>query len=327
MPTEVSHNEGRAVVVGAPLAVLCGLGAAVQGRMNGSLSTSLGAPVVAAVWSFGSGWLMLALGLLVLPRARRGLAAVARAVRARHLQWWEILGGLGGGFFVAVQTYAVPLAGVAMFTIATVGGQTANALLVDRLGLGPAGRTPVTVGRVVAALATFAGVAVASSARGGTGASTPVLALVLAVLAGAGMAVQQAINGKVNLHSRDPWATTFVNFSWGLLALLLYAAVQLGAGRVHLPSAQAMTQLPWWSLLGGVIGCIYIAVMAVVVRTLGVLLMALLALTGQLVGAVLLDLMTPGAQVTPMLLLGVAITLLAAGGAGVAAQRSRRAGS
>lgn len=290
--------------------------------MNGTLSNALGAPVEAAVWSFGSGWLLLALGLLVLPRARAGLRGVAAAVRSGHLQWWELLGGLLGGFFVAVQTFVVPLAGVAMFTIAQVGGQTSNALLVDRLGLGHAGRRPVTSGRVVAALATFVGVAIASSSRGGASGSAPVLAIVLAVLAGAGMAVQQAINGKVNTHSVDPWATTFVNFSWGTAALLCWGGIQLATGRAHLPTAQALASVPWWSLLGGVIGCAYIAAMAVVVRRLGVLLMALLTLTGQLVGAVVLDLAAPGGGVTARLLLGVAITLVAAAGAGIASQRA-----
>lgn len=50
-----------------------------------------------------------------------------------------------------------------------------------------------------------------------------------------------------------------------------------------------------------------------------------MTLTGQLVSAVLLDLLTPATrgQVGPQLLLGVGLTLLAALGAGVAAQRRR----
>lgn len=326
MPTDSpldrpGHDAGPVVALSALAALVCGAGSAVQARANGALATAFGAPVEASLWSFGSGWLVLVVGLVALPRARAGLRRVVAAVRAAHLQWWELLGGLAGGFFVGVQTFAVPQLGVALFTIALVGGQTTNALLVDHLGLGPAGRTHVTAGRVAAALVTFVGVAVATTARSGSGHALSLPAVVLAVLAGAGMAVQQAINGKVNGTSRDPVATTFINFSWGLLALTGWACALAVRGGLHAPTT---LDVPWWAWLGGVIGVAYIAASAVVVRHLGVLVTALMTLTGQLVTAVLLDLLSGSAPVSAQLVAGVAITLAAAAGAGIAARRPRR---
>lgn len=315
-----TRPERSAVTIAALGCLAAGAGAALQARANGALAVRLGAPVEAALWSFGSGWVVLALGLVLMPAARRALADVALAVRAQHLQWWEVLGGLFGGFFVAVQSFAVPQTGVALFTIAMVGGQTANALLVDRLGLGPAGRTPVTSGRVVAALTTFAGVAVASTARGGTAQHVALAALVLTVVAGAGMSVQQAINGKVNLASGHVVATTFVNFTWGTAALVGYASALAATGRLHPPRT---LDVPWWSLVGGIIGVVYIAIAAAAVRILGVLVTALMSLTGQLVTAVGLDLVTTAAPVSAQLLAGVAITLAAACAAGLAAQKAK----
>ncbi|MCH8612237.1 DMT family transporter [Arsenicicoccus dermatophilus] len=318
-------REGRPVVaLSAAAALLVGALASVQSRANAELAGTFGSAVDAALWSFGSGWVLLLLAVLTRPGVREGLRRVAQGVRAGRMRLWTTLGGLLGAFFVGVQSSSVPELGVALFTVAIVGGQTANALVVDRLGLGPAGRVPVSAGRVAAALLTFVGVGVAALARGGAHGSSgiPLLPLVLTLLAGAGMAVQQAINGRVNALSQDVLATTAINFTWGLLALAGWATALAARGQLHPPRTWAA---PWWAFVGGVLGLVFVGVGAVVVRHLGVLVAALMTLTGQLVSAVLLDLLTPATrgQVGPQLLLGVGLTLLAALGAGVAAQRRR----
>lgn len=302
-------------------AAVAGGAMAVQARANGALAAHLGSAAGAALWSFGSGLLVLTCGLLLRPRSRGGLRQVVIALRAQHLRWWEVLGGLGGAFFIAVQSFAVPQTGVALFTIALVGGQTASSLMVDRLGLGPAGISPLSAGRVLAALATFGGVSVASMSRSsGADHGMALLAMALTILAGGAMAVQQAINGRLNVASKDVIATTFVNFAWGTLALGLWGGGLLASGRVGVPE---LGHVPWWSLAGGLIGVGYVAAMAALVRSLGVLVAALLSLAGQLVMAVVIDIVTGSAPVTGSLLLGVLTTLAAAAIAGLAARGSR----
>lgn len=247
-----------------------------------------------------------------------------RAYREQRLAWWQFLGGLGGGFFVASQTWIVPQIGVALFTISLVGGQTVNALLVDGIGLGPAGRVPVTVTRVLAALGTFVGVGVAMAGRGGVNAGgVPVSAVVVAVVAGAVMAVQQATNGRVNRQSGNVMATTWINFTWGLGLLLGVLTYQVSQGNWTAPRSFDAPLWAWW---GGLVGIVFVAVGAIVVHLLGILMTTLLTLSGQLLGAVVMDLLTPGASghVNGLVLAGVAITLLAAGGAAVAARRAQR---
>ena len=46
----------------------------------------------------------------------------------------------------------------------------------------------------------------------------------------------------------------------------------------------------WWLYLGGPLGCVFIAVAAVAVGTLGVLRLGLAVTAGQLIGGILLDL-------------------------------------
>src|SRR5690606_10049636 len=135
----------------------------VQSRINGELATRLGNSAEAAVVSFGGGLLALCLLLAVVPSMRVGLRRIPAAVRAGRLRRWELLGGVGGGAFVAVQTFAVPVIGVALFTVSGVAGQTAASLYVDRAGLGPAGRQRVTTTRVVAAVLAVVAVMVSVS--------------------------------------------------------------------------------------------------------------------------------------------------------------------
>ncbi|WP_168583347.1 DMT family transporter [Gephyromycinifex aptenodytis] len=320
------RTEPRTAKAAAALSVAAafgvGVASSIQARANGTLSTAFGSALDAALWSFISGWTLLTIGLLW-RRSRTGLVSAYGAYRAHHLQWWQFLGGLGGGLFVATQTWVVPQVGVALFTISLVGGQTANALLVDKIGLGPGGRSAVTPARVLAALGTFIGVTVAVLARGQGNAAPPVLPVLLAVVAGAGLAVQAAVNGRVNRHSGSVMATAWINFTWGLVFVGSWAATQLVGGALQLPLTW---QAPWWAFFGGVLGILFVAVSAVVVHTLGVLLTTLFTLAGQLMSAVVLDALTPGGahHVSAQLVLGVIITLVSAASAGIAAQRAKR---
>ncbi|GMA38534.1 DMT family transporter [Mobilicoccus caccae] len=310
------------MVLAGVAAFTAGALTAFQSRANAMLATTFQSAIDAALWSFLSGWILLSLGLFH-PKARAGLRRARQAYRDRHLAWWQFFGGLGGGFFVAAQVWSVPQIGVAMFTMALVGGQTTNALLVDGVGLGPAGRVPVSVTRVVAALGTFIGVGVAMAGRGGLGVhGVPVAAVLFAVAAGAGLAVQQAVNGRVNRHSGSVAATTWVNFTWGSGLLLGILLTQVVRGTW---SAPVSLDAPVWAWTGGMVGIVFVAVGAVVVHHLGVLLAALLTLSGQLIGAVVVDLVSPGpaAHVDGIVLAGVALTLASAVGAAVAARRAR----
>jgi transporter family-2 protein len=304
--------RGRALVAAA---TALGVGAllAVQSRVNGELASVTQSGLQAAIVSFGTGWILLTVILLASPSVRRGLASVRASLRAGSLRWWEVIGGLLGGFFVAVQSATVPLIGVAVFTVAVVAGQVSNSIVVDRLGLGPAGRQAITPARVVSALLAIAAVVVAVSDRLGVGAAGSTLAVVAALIAGLVIAVQQAINGRVGAAARNAWTAAWVNFTLGTVMLgavlgLAWAFTEFDPG--SLPAG------PWWLYIGGTIGVLFIAAAAWVVQRLGVLLFALLTIAGQLTGAVLLDWLAPADGVTfhvtliiGVLLAGVAVAI------------------
>ena len=59
-----------------------------------------------------------------------------------------------GGSFVAVQTQIVPLICVAIYSVASIAGQSAISLVVDRIGLTGGGKKHITQRRVTAAFVT-----------------------------------------------------------------------------------------------------------------------------------------------------------------------------
>ena len=313
----------RARLVWGGLALLGGALLSVQSRMNGELAVVFGHSLDAAVWSFATGLLALSIALALSPAMRGGLRSLRTGLRERRIRWFQCIGGVVGGLFVYIQAYAVPLAGVALYTIAVVGGQTASGIIVDRYGVGPAGRVPVTPARVLAAVLAVIGVGTAVGGRVAGASAAVVVPVVLAVLAGAGMAAQQGINGRVGVVSGNPFTTTWLNFAFGMLILVVLMAPAAAVGQFGSPDSVAA---PWWAWWGGLLGIVVVAVSAVAVRVLGVLLLLLLMLIGQLSTAVLLDALNPetSGHVTPLVLIGLLVTLGAAILAGAAANRAAR---
>ncbi|MDO3701185.1 DMT family transporter [Micromonospora sp. C28SCA-DRY-2] len=294
-------------IVGVGLAIASGVAVAVQSRINGELGVRLADGIAAAVVSFGLGLLVLLVLVPATPTGRRGLAALRRALAAGELRPVQCLGGVCGAFLVASQGLTIGALGVAVFTVAVVAGQSASSLAVDRAGVGPAGRQPVTGQRLAGAGLTVVAVLLAVGDRFGDPAA---LALaVLPLLAGVAIAWQQAVNGRVRVATGSALTATLVNFTAGTLALLVTFAVDLavrGRPTGGLPSEP-------WLYLGGPIGIVFIALAAAIVRFTGVLLLGLATIAGQVVGAVLVDLVLPTAasHPGPATLLGAALTLVA----------------
>src|SRR6185312_3667977 len=123
----------------------------------------LGDGFVAALISFGSGFVILVLASIFWRPGRRGLGQVVEAVRAGHIPWWYLTGGAAGAFFVLTQSLVVGLIGVALFTVGVVAGQTTSSLLIDRAGIGSMTPRPVTARRVVGAVIAVVAVVLAAS--------------------------------------------------------------------------------------------------------------------------------------------------------------------
>jgi transporter family-2 protein len=303
--TPAPHHPVRFAFAVAGVFV-AGMLVAVQSRVNAQLAHETGDGFVTAVISFGSGLVILAVGLLFTRVGRHGIVEVARAVRERRMPWWYLAGGAAGAFFVLAQSLVVGLIGVALFTVGIVAGQLTSSVVVDRRGIGTMAPKPFTVPRVVAAGIALAGVVV--SVSGELRGDVPFGLLVLPLLAGGLVGMQAALNGQVRGIASSAYTATFANFAVGttllVLALLVHLVVQ-----------------PWTPVfpanplvyIGGAVGVIFIGAQAILVRTVGVLVLGLSLLSGQLVMAVVFDLVLPlpGNVLTLVGVLGAVLTLLA----------------
>lgn len=305
-------------------AIVAGVLAALQGKVNGALASALdGDAVMTAAVSTSMGLLLLVVVLAFREQSRTALLRrLPERVRSGRLRWWQLIGGLASAFFVVTQGASIPALGVAVFTVLVVAGTTGSSLVFDAIGLTPGGRRPVTAPRVVGAVGTTLAVVVAVSGRFSAG-SLALAAVIVTITAGVISTFQMAINGMVAEETDDGLVPVVLNLALGLLVLVValpLAHAITGAGWQLPPSPWAQPLL--W--LGGPLGVGFLLLSAIVIRPLGVLVYSLVAIGGQLVGALALDLVLPtsGAEVGWQVVLGV---LLTGAAVGVAALPSKRA--
>jgi len=279
-----------------------------QSSINSELNIYTENALITALINFTTGLIVLALMMIFSRAIRNGFTSIPRLVREGKLKRWQLIGGLSGAFFVASQSSLVQVVGVAIFTVAAVAGQTSAALLVDKAGIGPAGKQPVTLMRVCAAILGIVGVLVSVLGQDSTG-QFAFGAVLISFAAGALVSTQPALNGQIANQTGQPAAATLVNFIVGFLTL----AVVYGVKQQISPQGFNVPPMPWenpiiW--LGGPFGVLFVLTAAFMAKTLGVFLFTLTSVVGQLSGAILMDVLFPTAttNITWQLLLGISIT-------------------
>jgi len=110
----------------------------------------------------------------------------------------------------------------------------------------------------------------------------------LAVLLGAGagclVGMQAPINSRLGKSIGGVQAATF-SFLVGTTALVLLSTVLRGG----LASLGHVGRAPWWALVGGLLGAVYVFVAIEAVRTLGASGLTAVVIAGQLAISVLID--------------------------------------
>ena len=304
------------------LAALSGAMIALQARANGELSHRLNNGLQAALVSFGSGLIIIFIITLFNSKIKEGIKNLRQSVASKEIARWKLFAGALGGSFVAIQTQIVPLIGVAIYSVASIAGQTAMSLIVDRIGLTGGGKKLISPRRVLAAVLTVLAVLVSVWDRIDAN-NLSMLAVTAGGIAGAIVGVQRALNGQINEHSHQSFTTSLLNFTTGTAFLLVLVIVGLLLGRNEL---SPLPSGPWWIYTGGVIGVIYIAFTSTIVQHLGVLTFTLFSVGGQLVGSLVIDLVSPtdGVSVSAYLVTGIVMTYAGVVAGGVGNQRVRK---
>ncbi len=137
---------------------------AVQPEVNAALGDRLDSALLASLVNFAVALVVVLVAVSLRPGTRSTLARL----RTWPVPWWTLTAGLGGAIVVVAGAVTVDTIGVAIFTVAFFAGQISFGLAVDRLGVAPGGKRPVTAARVQAmVLAVIAVVLAAGGPPGG----------------------------------------------------------------------------------------------------------------------------------------------------------------
>jgi transporter family-2 protein len=110
------------------------------------------------------------------------------------------------------------------------------------------------------------------------------LAVAVGIGAGCLVGMQAPINSRLGKSVGSIQAASF-SFLVGTAVLLLIAAFVRGG----LGNLGHIGKVPWWALVGGLLGAIYVSVALIAVRTLGASGLTAVVITGQLAISVAID--------------------------------------
>ncbi|HRJ48928.1 MAG: DMT family transporter [Phycisphaeraceae bacterium] len=111
------------------------------------------------------------------------------------------------------------------------------------------------------------------------------LQIVLALLVGVATACQPSVNAKFALHTPSRLYGGLLNFAVGLLAMIVVLLV------IRPPAATVsqVSQAPWWSWTGGLLGAFFVTMSVFLVPTMGAAVFVSVVVASQLSAAAVID--------------------------------------
>lgn len=288
-------------IVPLAVALVIGAGFSTQAFVNGRLQQSVGSPEMAGAVNNLVGLVLIAAWAVATGAYRRAWARMRRGPRPAL---WHLIVGANGGLVVIVGAEAAPIVGVALLTVAAVCGQLIGGLVVDRIGLSPAGRKGLSPTRLLGVVLAMGAVVLGATQSEG---HLRVGLLALAMVAGAVIAAQQAAMGHVNARTGEPLVAATTNLLPGAVTALAAWVVVDGATA---PGGWSAPPLEWFA--GGLVAVVILSATAKIVAQLGILRLMLAIVAGQSVAALVFDLVAPaGAPVTWRTVLSIGLNFVA----------------
>ncbi|SPT68942.1 Uncharacterized protein conserved in bacteria [Anaerobiospirillum thomasii] len=295
--------------------VLAGMLSPMQSAVNGQLGKFLGDGNACAVISFASGLVVMFFIIIARKSTREQFASIPRLIKNRTIPLWNWFAGLCGAMVVFSEGASASDLGVATFQTALISALILSGLLCDRFGIGVKEKKPFTFQRITGAL--LAIVATVFVVMPQWESPHLLILAILPFLAGLLAGWQPAGNSAVGEATGSMLVSITWNFIVGFTVLSIALAIRMALGYV---SFDLPTE--WWMYLGGPLGLASIALMAILVRGIGLLLLGVASTAGQLLGSVLIDLAIPALGNT-VYFLTIVGTLFALAGAIVTAIPSK----
>lgn len=309
----------------------------VQAAANVQLSRAVGSPLAGASIQLAIGSLLL-LGVTVAVGSTGAFGLLAD-VPLGHL-----VGGLGSAVYITAGILLFPRLGAVVTVGLFIAGQMLASLVIDSYGLLGVPAAEPDAAAVLGVLAVLAGAALVvrsqgpipvtvtagihrrAAGRGGPGSAgpaTPAAAgarlgwLAFAVLGGAVLPVQGAINAQLRADLNAPLAAAAVSFGLATAVLAGPLAAAVRAGHAARPRWSGLPDVPWWGWLGGVVGAGYVTSVFLLIPEIGAAPTIALTVAGQQLAGAAVDhfglLRLPRRPVRSARLLGVLVLLAGVG--------------
>ncbi len=292
-----------------PFSLLAGGLLAVQAGANAQLSRATGSPFAATTLQLSVG----AAALFIVALLTGSMLALAALP---GVPAWHLIGGTASAFYVVSTIVLFPRLGAVVTVGLFITGQMLSSLALDTFGLLGVPLAALDAGTVVGALAVLAGATAIVVGQKGAASelSASKLAWIgLALLAGAVLPAQGAVNGLLRSDLGAPFAVGVVSFVVATIAMavvLLFARTFL---RAPPPTMSGLARMPWWGWLGGFAGAVYVTTVFTAIPVIGTAAAVGLTVAGQQVASVFVDryglFRLPRRPVSALRLAGVALLL------------------
>jgi transporter family-2 protein len=269
----------------APLSLLAGGLLAVQAGANNQLSKATGSPFAATTIQ-----VVIAGVLLLIAAAATGtILAFGGLPRA---PWWHATGGIATAIYVASTILLFPRLGAVVTVGLFIAGQMLASLSLDTLGVLGVPRQPPDVLMIIGALAVLTGAAaIILGQKGATNELTTGKLgwILLALLAGAVLPVQGAINGLLRGDIGAPFVVGTVSFAVATLSMAMVLLITMALSDAPKPQLAGLAAMPWWGWLGAACGATYVTTMFTAIPVIGAAAAVGLTVAGQQIASLFVD--------------------------------------
>jgi bacterial/archaeal transporter family-2 protein len=293
-----------------PLSLLAGGLLAVQAGANTQLSKATGSPFAATTIQ-----VVIAGALLLIVAAATG--TMLAFVSVPNVPWWHVTGGIATAIYVASTIILFPRLGAVVSVGLFIAGQMLASLSLDTFGVLGVPRQPPEAVTVLATLVVFAGAAAIVFGQRNATSELSVSKLgwiLLALLAGAVLPVQGAINGLLRGDIGAPFVVGTISFAVATLAMVVVLLVTIALTDAPKPQLTGLAKMPWWGWLGAVCGATYVTTVFTAIPVIGTAAAIGLTVAGQQIASLFVDrygwFRLPKREISALRFGGVALLLI-----------------
>jgi bacterial/archaeal transporter family-2 protein len=293
-----------------PLSLLAGGLLAVQAGANTQLSKATGSPFAATTIQ-----VVIAGALLLIVAAATG--TMLAFVSVPNVPWWHVTGGIATAIYVASTIILFPRLGAVVSVGLFIAGQMLASLSLDTFGVLGVPRQPPEVVTILATLVVFAGAAAIVFGQRNATSELSVSKLgwiLLALLAGAVLPVQGAINGLLRSDIGAPFVVGTISFAIATLAMVVVLLVTIALTDAPKPQLTGLAKMPWWGWLGAVCGATYVTTVFTAIPVIGTAAAIGLTVAGQQIASLFVDrfgwFRLPKREISALRFGGVALLLI-----------------